>query len=316
MAGRSTAGRVAVTPRSLSAHGHPALQLLTEAGLEVVFPAPGRTPTRQEQLAVLPDCVAYLAGVEPIDAGLIAACPRLKVIARNGVGVSNIDLDAARDAGIEVVAAPGANAQGVAELAVGLMFAAARHLPYSDAQLKSGRWERQEGAELDGRRLGVVGMGQIGRRVARIGLGIGMRVAGYDLRRDPALELPASFRWDDLDTLLSESDVISLHVPPGPIPLLGHREFAAMRRGAVVINTARAELVDETAALAALESGQLAAYAVDAFIREPPEDLRLVRHPNVIATPHIGGYTDASVERATRAAVHAILDRVPLGVTA
>jgi D-3-phosphoglycerate dehydrogenase len=304
---RPAGRRVAVTPRSLSSHGHPALDRLVQHGFELVYPARGRTPTPLELREALPTCDAYLAGVEPIPAELLRASPRLRVIARNGVGVNNIDLDAAAELGIAVVPAVGANSQGVAELAVALMFAGARHIPSSDGHLKSGEWARSAGLELAGRTLGVVGVGQIGRRVATMATGIGMRVLGYDAYIDHTWPPPASFEWSELDALFARSDVISLHAPPAATPLVDARRLSLVKPRTVLVNTARAELVDDDAVLDALNSDRLSSYAVDAFVTEPPTDLRLVRHPRVIATPHVGGFTTESVERATTAAVDAIL---------
>lgn len=301
-----TRGRVAVTPRSLPA-GHPVLDRLAAEGFEVVHPAPGRTPTRSEQLAVLPGCVGYLAGVEPIDGELLRACPDLRVIARNGVGVDKVDVDTARELGIAVERAAGANAQGVAELAMALIFTAVRQVAWSDARLKAGDWDRRPGIELADRTLGVIGLGNIGRRVATMASGIGMRVLGHDAHPDSGWRSPAGFTWCDLPTALTRADVVTLHVPPTGRPLLDADRIAAIRPGTVLVNTARAELVDEDALLAALDTGRVAAYAVDTFTAEPPTDLRLVRHERVIATPHIGGFTRESVERAGAEAIDAIL---------
>lgn len=304
-------GRVAVTPRSLSS-GHPALDGLTAAGLEVVLPAPGRTPTQGELLAHLPGCVAYLAGVEPVTADVIAAASALRVIARNGVGVDNVDLDAARAAGVVVRAAAGANAQGVAELAVALLFATSRHLTWSDARLKDQRWERRIGRELAGCTLGLLGLGNIGRRVAEIACALGMDVVGHDPFRAVDWEPPQRFRWADLAQVVAEADFLSLHLPPGPTPIVDATVLSRLTPGGVLINTARSELVDEAAVLKALDDGVLAAYAVDAFATEPPDDWALASHPLVVATPHIGGFTEESVERAATSAVDAILEELGL----
>jgi D-3-phosphoglycerate dehydrogenase len=201
----------------------------------------------------------------------------------------------------------------VAELAVGLILAAFRQLPWSDARLKAGAWQRRPGLELAGRTLGVVGLGQIGRRVALTGAALGMRVVGHDAMPDATWSPPTGFGWRPLDDLLAESDVVTLHAPPAAQPLVDAPALARMRRGNVLVNTARAELVDDGAVLDALDSGRLAAYAVDAFATEPPTDLGLVRHDQVIATPHIGGFTRESIERATEEAVSAILRVVASG---
>ena len=161
-------GKIAVTPRSLSRRGHPALEELCQADYAVFFPTPGKQPSEEEVAAFLPACVGYLAGVEPIPTRVLNQCPDLKVISRNGVGVDNIDVDAARSLGIAVEIAVGANSQGVAELAITLMMAGLRHVPRSNGQLKRGVWERHIGIEIKERTLGVVGCGQIGKKVVEM----------------------------------------------------------------------------------------------------------------------------------------------------
>lgn len=296
-------GRIAVTPRSLSKGGHPALAPLTAAGFELVFPAPGQMPTLEQLKQTLPDCVGYLAGVEPIPAEVLQLCPHLKVISRNGVGVDNIDLAAAEAQGIVIERAVGGNARGVAELAIGLMLAGLRQIPWSDRQLKAGGWARQKGIEVQGRTLGVIGCGQIGKYVAQLALGLGMKAIAYDLYPDPEFAPAGEFAFVPLDELLARADVISLHAPPAEKPLIDAAALAQMKAGVFLINTARAGLVDEAAVLAALESGHLRGFATDVFHTEPPELSPLLRHERVIATPHAGGFTAESIERATEGAV-------------
>jgi D-3-phosphoglycerate dehydrogenase / 2-oxoglutarate reductase len=303
--------RIAVTPRSLSQDGHPALAALEAAGYDVLFPAPGRPPTREEQLAFLPSCVGYLAGVEPITREVLAAAPDLKVISRNGVGVDAIDLAAAAEQGVAVETAAGANAQGVAELAVALALAGLRGVPWQDAALKAGRWERVEGREVAGRTLGVVGCGHIGRRVVRLGLGLGMRVRAFDAMPDPGFAPAGDFSYTSLAELLARSDAVTLHCPPAERPLIDKHVVSAMAPGAYLVNTARSGLVDDEAVLEALTAGKLSGYATDVHDQEPPAPGELLRHPKVIATPHIGGFTVESVERATRAAVENLLRVLP-----
>lgn len=300
-------GKIAVTPRSLSRSGHPALQALADAGYEVIFPTPGKQPTPDELRAFLPSCVGYLAGVEPIPADVLAVCPHLKVISRNGVGVDNVDLAAAAALGIAVEKAAGANARGVAELAISLMLAGLRHVPWSDQQLKQGAWARREGIEVCGRTLGVVGCGQIGRHVAQMALGLGMHILGYDPDPDPWFWPEGNFSYADLNTLLCQSDVVSLHCPPAARPLIDAAALERMKPGVYLVNTARAALVDEAAVLQALQSGRLRGFATDVFDREPPALTPLLSHERVIITPHAGGLTEESIERATEAAVKNLL---------
>jgi len=306
-----------ITPRSVTREGHPTLQRLEDAGFGLLFCEPGQQPDEGRLLKDLPGCVGMLAGVEPIsDKVLQAAAPSLKVIARNGVGVNNIDLDAAERLGIAVLPAVGANARGVAELTVGLMFALARSLPSCDAAMKQQQWARSRGIELIGRTLGVIGCGRVGREVAHMALAIGMRVIAYDPYPDQSFAPGDGFTWAELDEAIASSDVISLHcpVPDDGQPLITPQRLALMKLGTRLINTARAELLNETAVLQALDQGHLLGLAIDAFRREPPGDDPLVMHERVIATPHIGGFTDESVNRAMAAAVQHLLNHLSAGV--
>ncbi len=299
--------RILVTPRSLTSGGHPALGRLVDGGFEVVTCTPGQLPSPEELIRLLPGCVGWLAGVEPVPESVIDAASDLRVISRNGSGVDNLPLSQLARRGIKVVKAEGANASGVAELAVALMLAGLRHIPLTDAGIKSGGWPRRQGREIRGRTVGVVGCGAIGYEVARLAAALGADVLGYDVARRP---LPlARFRWVELGDLLTQADVISLHcsaLPDGRV-LLDARSLAEVRPGLVLVNTARASLVDTEAVLAGLEAGRLSAYAVDVFDTEPPRNLDLARHPQVIATSHIGGLTSESIERATNAAVDNLL---------
>lgn len=297
--------RVAVTPRSLSEGGHPALALLAQRGYDLVFPAPGRLPTEEELVAALPGCIGWLAGVEPVTQRVLNASRDLRVISRNGVGVDNIDVAAARQLGIRIERASGANARGVAELALGLAFCALRSIAWSDRQLAAGAWKRRKGREVLGKTLGIVGCGAIGRTLGQLAQGLGMEVVGHDpFLRDAQV---AGFPLVDLAAVLASADVLSLHCPPAGRPLLDAAALARLKRGAVIVNTARAELVDEDALLQALDSGQVAVYATDVYRTEPPEPSPLLRHENVVRTPHAGGFTDESVDRATQAAVENLI---------
>lgn len=300
-------GRIAVTPRSLSRSGHPTLDALTQAGYEVIFPTPGRQPALDDLRQFLPECVGYLAGVEPIPGEVLALCPHLKVISRNGVGVDNVDLVAAQRLGIAVEKAAGANSRGVAELAIALMLSGLRAVPWSDRQIKEGGWARREGIEVCGRTLGVVGCGQIGKFVVGMALGLGMAGRAYDLYPDAAFRPAGDFAYVTLPELFAAADVVSLHAPPSQQPIIDAPALAQMKPNAFLVNTARAALVDEQAILQALETGRLRGYATDVFDREPPEMTPLLRHERVIATPHAGGLTEESIERATEAAVANLL---------
>jgi phosphoglycerate dehydrogenase-like enzyme len=285
------------------------LRRLQEAGYELLYSTPGKQPTEEELLRLLPGCVGYLAGVERITDKILESAPELRVISRNGTGVDSIDLAAAERRQVRVCRAEGANARGVAELAIGLMLSLVRSMPFTDRRLKSGAWERREGLELEGRTLGLIGCGRIGRMVAGFALAFDMKVLAYDPFPDRSFLPSNCFEYSSLEKIWPLADILSLHCPvPGDgLPLVGSVTVAMMKRGAYVVNTARAELIDEAVVLQALDSGALAGMATDVFPEEPPRDLRLVAHPKVIATTHIGGYTVESVSRAVDAAVDNLL---------
>lgn len=301
--------RILITPRSMTSAPPPELRRLEEAGYDLVYAPAGQTPVPSELKALLPGCVGWLAGVETVPVEVIEQASDLRVISRNGVGTDNLPMAACEKRGIIVKKAEGANSIGVAELAVTLMLTLMRRIPQIDQSVKSGGWLRERGAEMSGRTVGIVGMGAIGSHVARIVSAMGVRVIGFDpYPRDPGLH-PALFRFATLDALLSVSDLITLHAPGRADggALLGEIEFAKMRRGAMIINTARATLVDETALRKALDSGHIGGYGADVFPTEPPSNLDLAGHPRVIATSHIGALTDESVSRATSIAVDNLL---------
>ncbi len=302
--------KILITPRSLTREGDPSLGLLKEAGYELVPCTPGKVPDDVELGRLLPGCVGWLAGVEKITDAVLALAPDLRVISRNGTGVDSIDLAACEKRGIRVLRAQGANARGVAELAIGLLFSLARAIPSGDVRMKAGGWERRLGSELEGKTLGIVGCGKIGKLVARFSLAMDMNVVAFDAFPDAGFAASASFRFAPIGELLESADALSLHCPhtPGEKPLIDRQAIMRMKKGAFLINTARAGLVDDTAILEALREGRLAGYAVDVYDTEPPGASPLLSHERVIASPHAGGYTVESVSRATRAAVENLLE--------
>jgi len=288
--------RILVTPRSLSASEHPAIQLLRDQGWEVIFGPRGRLPEEAELLQLLPGCAGWLAGVEPISVRVLDAAKQLQVISRNGSGIDNIPLQEAKGRGIAVLSAAGANAQGVAELTLGLALAAIRQFHLADRQLKEGKWTRRLGSELNGRSALIVGFGKIGRLVARLLAAFGSSVSvvePMEVATDP-------FAKVELSAGVRSADLVSLHCPPlpGGRPLITAELVARSQPGLILINCARRSLVDETAVLAGLENGQIEIYASDVFEEAAGDSSALIGHPKVIATPHLGAYTKESVDRA------------------
>ena len=270
-------------------------------------------PSQEVLVAACRDAAANLARLAVVGAPVIAAAPRLRIVARHGAGSDGVDLDAATARGVVVTTTGPANAGAVAEYTIALLLGLFRRIPAADAGMRAGGWCRGPlvGGALEGRTLGIVGFGAVGAKVARIAAGFGMTVlAAASRRADPG---PKPVPVLPLPDLLARADVVSLHarLTPETAGMIDARALAAMRSTAVLVNTARGELVDEPALVAALQSGRLAGAALDTFATEPlPADAPLRRMPNVILSPHVAGQTEEAVLRVGLTAAQAILDEL------
>lgn len=239
--------------------------------------------------------VLVVRGATKVTKGIIDAGRKLKIIARAGVGLDNINVQAASARNIELINAPEAPTIAVAELVIGLMLAWARRLPRADASMKQGRWEKAQlvGSELRGKTLGIVGTGKIGRAVGYKAKAFLMNLLAFDVAQSAEFSERVGARYVDLDGLLRESDFITLHVPltPQTHHMIGGRELELMKPTAVLINTSRGGVIDEAELVKALKKGKIAGACLDVFEREPPEDSPLLKLPNVVLTPHIGAST-------------------------
>jgi D-3-phosphoglycerate dehydrogenase / 2-oxoglutarate reductase len=247
-----------------------------------------------------------------VTAEVIAAAVRMKVIGRAGTGVDNIDVTAATRRGILVMNTPGGNTVSAAEHTVSMLLSLARNIPQAHMSLVRGEWERKKftGTEVSEKTLGVVGLGKIGREVALRCQGLGMKIAGYDPVLSPDAAAKAGIALMDLNELFRRSDFITVHTPltAETRGLLGDATFAKCKKGVRVINCARGGIIDEAALLRALESGQVGGAALDVFEVEPPKDNPLLRHPHVIATPHLGASTEEAQEKVAVQIAHQIAD--------
>lgn len=235
-----------------------------------------------------------------VDAALLEHAPRLRVIGRAGVGVDNIDLDAATRKGIAVMNTPGANAVAVAEHTIGLMLAMARHLCRADALMHAGKWEKKsmQGTELRGKTIGIVGLGKVGMEVAQRVRTFGMEIIAHDPVVSATIAKDHSIRMASLDEIYAAADYLTLHVGLNPqtAGMINAESLMKMKKGIHLVNCARGELVDEAALVEALKQGQVAAAALDVFVHEPLKDSPLTSLPNVVLTPHIGGSTHEAQE--------------------
>lgn len=299
-------GRVMVTGAQLVSE---AMQLLADHRLELIFAPAYSTPGDLAAMARDHEVDAILVRQGSIDRSVIAASPRLKVIAKHGSGVDNIDLAAATEVGVPVLRALAANAQSVAELAIGLTVSLMKDVLSLDSQVKAGGWPKTKyvGRDLAGAVFGVVGFGEIGQRAAALARGLGMKVIAYDPFAADTLETAVS---RDLSKILRTADVVSLHCPlmPQTHHLINSERLSLMKQDAFLINTARGAVVDQAALVTALQTKSIAGAALDSFEEEPPpSDSVLWTLPNLIATPHVGGASRSALRNmAVQSATHII----------
>ena len=297
---------ILVTATSYGQHDAGLRSELEAAVGRVTYNETGRPLSSSQLAALLPGVDGFIAGLDAIDAAALAAADGLRVVARYGVGVDNVDLAAAAARGIVVTNTPGANARSVAELTVALLLLLARPVLRAAAETRAGGWPRLPGLSLAGKTVGLVGFGAIGRQTARLLAGFDCRLLAYDPLLNEATAAALGVRPAGLDELLAASDFVSLHAPVTPATrgMVDVAFLARMKPGAALVNTARGELVDEAALLGALTSGRLRGAALDAFAAEPPGgDNPLLALPNVIATPHMGAHTDGATTAMGRMAL-------------
>jgi D-3-phosphoglycerate dehydrogenase len=299
--------RVAVLSRSFSRHKVLRAELLAEYP-EAVFNDTGATLAGQALIEFLAPHEAAIVALETIDEALLAALPTLRILSKYGVGLDNIDLDAAARHGVKIAWQAGVNRRSVAELAISYMICGLRGVMVSFDEVRRGIWRQYVGRQLSDATVGLIGFGHVGGEVAGLLRAFGSRVLAYDIRdiAEPAARL--GVETVALDELLARSDVVSLHVPftPKTANLIGAAAFAAMKPGVVVVNVARGGLVDETALATGLRTGHVAAACFDVFAREPPVDSELFSMPEFLGTAHIGGSAEEAILAMGRAALHGL----------
>ncbi len=310
---------VLITTPTFAKYSTEAPAILAQAGLETTR-AVQPVKSDRDLLGYLDGVTAIITGLEPITAAVIDAASELKVIAKHGIGVDNIDLEAARRRGIRVVNAPGTNKDAVADLVFGMMFALTRRILSADASVRKGQWPRMFGQSVWGKKIGIVGMGAIGKAVAVRAKGFNMPVYGYDTFWDEQFAAQYGVQRVSLEVLLGEADFVTLHVPlmEETRNLIGEAELLRMKPAAFLINAARGGIVDEGALYRALQAKTIAGAGLDAFSVEPPEDSPLLSLDNVVVTPHMGGYTEEALGLTSVVAAQSVVDvlagRKPLSV--
>lgn len=292
-------------------------EYVAERGCEVLEHSAHDMQMKEETLlGLIPEADALVTALGPVTDRVLVAAPRLKVVCATGVGFDHIDVEAATRHDVVVCISAGCNHQSVAELTLGLILALARHIPQGDRHLRDGRWEPLGGRELFAKTLGIVGLGRVGKSVARLGRAFGMRVLATDVVLDHTFASVHDVEYVPLPRLLRVADVVSLHCPltPATQRLIDEHRLALMKPTAYLVNTARGPIVDEAALARALRMGRIAGAALDVFEAEPGIDAELRALPNVVLTPHVGGSTDEALQRAIELAllnVTQVLDGAP-----
>jgi D-3-phosphoglycerate dehydrogenase len=291
--------RILITATSFSKSDPRPLQRLKEYGCEIVENPRNRSLKEDELIPLLADVDGVIAGLDEFTEKAMASSPRLRVVSRYGVGLDNVDLASAKRLGIAVMNTPEVNTQAVADFTFGLLLAVSRVIPQSHRSTMEGRWEKVVGRGVYRKTLGIVGLGRIGRAVAERARGFAMTILAYDVKKDDPFARALGVTFSPLDTLLAESDFVTLHCDLNPRTrgLIGARELGLMKETGYLINTARGGLVEEGALYEALQRGSIAGAALDTFVHEPLGETPLTTLGNVVMTPHMGAYThDALLE--------------------
>jgi len=303
--------KILVTPASFKpTMNSPALEQLRAFAGELVFNPHARPLTEEELIPLLTGCDGCIAGLDPFTRRVIASAKTLKVISRYGAGVDNVDLAAAGEHNITVCNTPGVNAEAVADLAFGLMLCLARKLLVMDRSTREGKWDRSIGTELYQKTIGILGLGAVGKAVARRAAGFSMKVLACDPELDAAYAqahgiIPVSF-----DKLIVESDILSLHPPlkDDTRHIINADVMRNMKKGALLINTARGGLIDENAACELLQSGHLGGMGLDVYEVEPPHNSPLLSLDNVALTPHTAARTVEATAGMAALSVQNLID--------
>lgn len=298
--------KIAITTTSFAKFDNQPLQLLKDSGFEILLNPYCRKLDGGEVVELAEDAIGIIAGTEPLDRAVLEKLPLLKVISRCGVGMDNVDLEAAVQLNIKVFNAPFGPTLAVAELTIGLILDLLRKATLMDREMRAGIWKKRMGNLLNGKRVGIIGFGRIGQKTAELLRAFGCEIGYYDSVRIEGLE-DLRIKRLEMDELLRKSDIVIVHVSGKyEKPLLGAKELDMMKDGAWLVNVARGGVVDEAVLFNVLKDGHLAGAALDVFEKEP-YDGQLKKLDNVILTPHIGSYAkEARVEMEIQAAKNLI----------
>lgn len=291
--------KVLITPRTFETKGKMYIERLEREGYEVILNPYRRVLREEELIKLIRDVDGIIVGIDPLTSKVLENAERLKVISKYGVGVDNIDLEATKKFRIIVTNTPFANTNAVAELTVGLVFSVLRGISLSDRKSRERLWERFIGYELYGKTLGVIGTGNIGKRVVKLLKGFDLRIICYDLLPDYSWAEREKVLYVPLEELLNNSDIITLHIPltKDTYHLISEREINMMKNSTIIINTSRGGIIDETALYKALKEKRIFGAGLDVLEEEPPKNSPLFDLENVVITSHTGAHTEEAINK-------------------
>lgn len=303
--------KVLITSNSFGKYSSQPMEILKSAGFEVVLNPYHRVMNEEEFMHEIKDADAVILSTENLNRRVIDQAPLLKVVSRYGVGTDNIDKEYCRQKGIPVTITKDSNNNAVAEYAVALMLATLRKIPIANDYARKGEWKKFTGLDLSGKTVGIAGLGSIGKEVVKKLKSLNVSILVYDVNFDEAFINEYKIEKSTFNDLISRSDIISLHMPGiGEKPLLGDAEFRMMKQDCVLINTARASLIDTDALVSALESGRVYGAALDVHPQEPAFDERLCAMENVILTPHNAAVSREAVDKMSMSAARNVIDLI------
>ena len=283
--------KILISPSSFGECGDAPLISLKENNFNLIENPHKRKLTELEVIDLAKDCIGIIAGLEPLNENVIQNLPKLKCISRVGVGMDNVDVEFAKKRGIKVLNTPNGPTRAVAELTLGMIFSILRRIPQADSNMKNTIWKKETGNLLFGKTIGIIGLGRIGKLVAELLRGLGNPVIGYDLYPDKIWADKNHINIVDLKTVLSNSDIITLHIPGSnnKKPIICSEELKLCKPSSIIINITRGGVIDENALLEALKNGNIKGAAIDVFNEEPYRG-PFCNLDNVVLTPHIGSY--------------------------
>lgn len=300
-----------ITSNSFGKNDPSARQRLRDAGWDIRENPKGTILSESDMVEAVRGVDAIILGSDPVTSAVLDSAPELKLISRYGVGIDNIDMEAAKKRGVDIRVTRAANAEAVADFTLGLVLSLLRHIPKANDDLQNGTWKKRRGFDLYQKTVGVIGCGAIGRRVISRLKGFQCKILGYDLKPDSKYFLDNNIKQSSLEEILEKSDIITLHVPNASgVTLIGEKELAKMKPDAVLVNTARGGLVDEQAVLRSLKSRNLYGYGADVFSSEPeiPSYFNGCEDLNLVLTPHMAAVSAEATSEMTRMAVDNVLE--------